>query len=132
MKIHFWMHNPRNVSKKPHAFAIGEVSRIETIVINASNNYIKIEGVLFSSKSELTAIAINDGFRNWQEMKEFFPRNVTFLQVTFHRKIWRMLIKDYILEFVLEVIVLKWRDLIWEVRELSHNQNSILRKEVSN
>lgn len=73
MKIHFWMHNPRNVSKKPHAFAIGEVSRIETIVINASNNYIKIEGVLFSSKSELTAIAINDGFRNWQEMKEFFP-----------------------------------------------------------
>jgi hypothetical protein len=73
-KIHFWRGNPRNTrgKTKPYQFGTGEVSRIEEVKINPHLNYVVIDGVEFSAKGELNAIAINDGFENWEEMKTFF------------------------------------------------------------
>ena len=73
-KIHFWRGNPRNTRglNKPYQFGLGEVSRIESIKINTHTDTIDIDGVRFQSKGELDAIAKNDGFDSWQEMREFF------------------------------------------------------------
>lgn len=73
-KIHFWFGNPRNIKSKnkPYQFGEGIVSRLEKIKINPHLNYIVIDGVEFRAKGELDAIAINDGFENWEEMKTFF------------------------------------------------------------
>ena len=73
-KIHFWRGNPRNTrgKEKPYQFGTGEVSRIEEVKINPHLNYVVIDGVEFCAKGELDAIAINDGFENWEEMKTFF------------------------------------------------------------
>lgn len=73
-KIHFWLGNPRNTrgKNKPYQFGLGEVSRIESIKINTHTDTIDIDGVRFQSKGELDAIAKNDGFDSWQEMREFF------------------------------------------------------------
>jgi len=73
-KIHFWRGNPRNTKSynKSYQFGTGEVSRIEKVKINPHLNYIVIDCVEFRAKGELDAIAINEGFENWKEMKSFF------------------------------------------------------------
>lgn len=73
-KIHFWLGNPRNTrgKNKPYQFGLGEVSRIESIIINTHTDTIYIGEAKFKSKVELDAIAKNDGFDSWQEMKCFF------------------------------------------------------------
>lgn len=73
MKIHFWMHNPRNVSKKPHAFAIGEVLTVLDITISSKTNAIIAGNGTYRSLSYLDEIAKNDGFQDWEDMKRFFP-----------------------------------------------------------
>lgn len=75
MPIHFWNGNPRNKRCKqtPYRFGVGEVSRIEDVEINPCFNYVIIGGIKFASQGELDAIAINEGFKSWEEMKLVFP-----------------------------------------------------------
>lgn len=74
MKIHFWNGNPRNTrgKNKPYQFGAGIVERIEPIKIYPSKDLIVINGYEFKHPQELKNIAVNDGFENWEEMKEFF------------------------------------------------------------
>jgi hypothetical protein len=82
-KIQFWMHNPRNVSKKPHQFATGAVLDVEDIFIYPEQNTIRIRGQYYKNNTkELDKIAKKDGFQDWEDMKLFFPEN-------FHgKRIW--------------------------------------------
>ncbi len=80
-KIHFWFRNPRNTKgkEKPYQFGTGEVSRVETIRID----FAILEGrqldtvyigddIILQSEAELNALAENDGFDNWWQMKLWF------------------------------------------------------------
>lgn len=82
-KIHFWMHNPRNVKKNPHCFAIGKVNKISYIEIEPTAEWIaikdendKIIDFLFF-QSELDNFAKKEGFENWEDMKTFFTEPFT-------------------------------------------------------
>ena len=79
-KIHFWLGNPRNTrgKNKPHQFGTGVVARIEPIVIFPHSNLIKIDGVKYEEIESLNEIAINDGFKDWEEMKQFFGNEEWF------------------------------------------------------
>lgn len=81
-KIHFWLGNPRNTrgKNKPYQFGVGEVSRVEILIkITAcpeewQNDVVYIgEDAVLKADEELNALAINDGFESWAEMREFFP-----------------------------------------------------------
>ena len=81
MKIHFWHGNPRNTrgKVKPYQFAMGEVSRVENIIIDFAIHedwqsdivYIGAD-ITLKAEGELNALAVNDGFENWIEMKKWF------------------------------------------------------------
>lgn len=78
--IQFWNGNPRNVhsKNKPHQFGTGICSRVENIVMNfqmsAEDNpdSVTIGETHLKSMEELNALAINDGFDNWSQMRIFF------------------------------------------------------------
>jgi len=77
MKIHFWRGNPRNVKNNPYQFAEGLVVDIAQIQIFPNHNQVLIsfdsdKYSVFSTKEVLNDIARNDGFENWEEMKEWF------------------------------------------------------------
>jgi len=73
MKIHFWKDNPRNITKKPYQFAIGTVKNVYPVEINTALNFIIINGVTYDKQHILNKIAENDGFKDWEDMKTFFP-----------------------------------------------------------
>jgi hypothetical protein len=75
--IQFWSGNPRNVNakNKPHQFGTGVCSRILPIEIYPNKNEIIIEGYKYNNTEVLNKIAINDGFKNWEEMKTFFTED---------------------------------------------------------
>jgi thymidylate kinase len=75
MKIHFWKGNPRNVTKNPYQFAESVVYKVSNIEIFPSQNRIQIQDHYFDSRCALNDIARNDGFKLWEEMKEFFPED---------------------------------------------------------
>lgn len=79
--IQFWMGNPRNVhaKNKPHQFGTGVCSRVETIrmYFDISEDWqtdsVNIGNDIFlKTKDELNALAVNDGFENWSQMKLWF------------------------------------------------------------
>jgi hypothetical protein len=70
--IHFWLHNPRNIKLKPYQFAKGVVSFVCPIEIFPAKDEIYITGHLINDPLLLNKVAINDGFKDWNEMKEFF------------------------------------------------------------
>lgn len=78
--IQFWNGNPRNVhsKNKPHQFGTGVCSRVETIFMQFQMSaedfpdMVKIGETILESKEELNALAINDGFDNWEQMRIFF------------------------------------------------------------
>jgi hypothetical protein len=74
-KIHFWFGNPRNTrgKKKPFHFGLGEVSKVDKIVISKDSVYIG-EKKLYTEQ-ELSELAVNDGFENWQQMKSWFIKD---------------------------------------------------------
>ncbi len=78
MKIHFWLHNPRNVKQNPHTFANGKVISVFDIWILPDNDYVLVMStginykVEFKTQSALNAFAINDGFDSWEDMKKWF------------------------------------------------------------
>jgi hypothetical protein len=80
MTIHFWRGNPRNVKSKPYKFGVGIVYEIANIEIYPCKNIVKIsfnkQSNQITSKEELNNLAINDGFDNWEEMKEFFNKDI--------------------------------------------------------
>ena len=80
-KIHFWLGNPRNTRRKtkPYQFGIGECSRVETIRMDFAvpedwqNDIVYIgDDIILKSDDELNALAENDGFDNWFQMKNWF------------------------------------------------------------
>ena len=80
-KIHFWLGNPRNTRGKikPYQFGVGEVSRVEAIRMDFSisedlqSDVVSIgKDIRLKSEDELNALAINDGFENWGQMKQWF------------------------------------------------------------
>jgi hypothetical protein len=78
--IQFWNGNPRNVhsKNKPNQFGTGVCSRVETIFMQFQKSakdftdMVKIGETILESKEELNALAINDGFDNWEQMRIFF------------------------------------------------------------
>lgn len=80
-KIHFWIGNPRNTrgKNKPYQFGEGICSRVETIKMTFSIpedwqiDEVKIgEDIILKTDDELNALAVNDGFENWSQMKLWF------------------------------------------------------------
>lgn len=78
-KIHFWLGNPRNTrgKTKPYQFGVGEVSRVETIRMDFAEDWQQDivyigDDIVLKSASELKALAENDGFDNWIQMKLWF------------------------------------------------------------
>lgn len=78
--IQFWRGNPRNTRGKikSYQFGTGFVSRIETIQMNFqvypydNTDAVMIGDVILNKIEELNALAVNDGFNNWDEMRCFF------------------------------------------------------------
>ena len=78
--IQFWMGNPRNThaKTKPYQFGKGVCSRIETIFMSFQMSVddfpdtVRIGETMLETKEELHALAINDGFDNWEQMRIFF------------------------------------------------------------
>ena len=84
MKIHFWLGNPRNVhaKNKPHQFGNGICSRVETVRIEFKDlhpleihDIVRIGPYVLETSQELDALAKNDGFNNWSEMREWFDND---------------------------------------------------------
>ncbi len=80
-KIHFWLGNPPNTrgKNKPYQFGVGEVSRVETIRMDFAcdedwqNDIVYIgDDIKLKTSEELNALAVNEGFENWQQMKHWF------------------------------------------------------------
>ncbi|MCB0508678.1 MAG: hypothetical protein KDD21_10300 [Bacteroidetes bacterium] len=80
-KIHFWLGNPRNTrgKNKPHQFGTGICSRLETIRMDfaipedGQTDEVKIgNDIILKTYDELNALAVNDGFQNWGQMKLWF------------------------------------------------------------
>lgn len=79
--IQFWLGSPRNVhaKNKPRQFGYGECTRVEKVKMlfhekNDLNLYdiVLVGATELSSWEELTALAKNDGFNSWEEMKQWF------------------------------------------------------------
>lgn len=79
--IQFWMGNPRNIhaKNKPHQFGTGVCSRVETIRMDFAipedwqEDVVYIgENIKLKTLDELNALAVNDGFENWSQMKHWF------------------------------------------------------------
>lgn len=80
-KIHFWLGNPRNTrgKTKPYQFGIGEVSKVETIRMDFAipedwqQDIVFIgDDIVLKTIDALNALAENDGFDNWAQMKLWF------------------------------------------------------------
>lgn len=80
MTIQFWRGNPRNVKNNPYQFGTGVVDRVADIGIFPKKDIVIIlfSGVIFvkvNSRDELNRFAVNDGFKDWEEMKEWFTED---------------------------------------------------------
>lgn len=95
MKIHFWLGNPRNTrtKNKPHPFGEGVVSELAFIKIRPKNNIVKISydqvnWGTFSDNQSLNDIAVNDGFENWEQMKDFFANDFEGKMIFWKDCVW--------------------------------------------
>ena len=72
MKIHFWMHNPRNVKKNPYTFGEGVVYAVREIDL-LDSSFILQTHAMFPWDSDLgKLLAKRDGFDSVDEMKAYF------------------------------------------------------------
>ena len=81
-KIHFWRGNPRNVKLNPYGFGTGICRDVQSIEIYPAKNMVKIAAlddkenhVIYTDTEDLNALAVNDGFSDWQQMKAFFTED---------------------------------------------------------
>ena len=81
MTIHFWRGNPRNTKgkNKPYQFGLGKAERVEEIRMDFQNCSLDNPDMVFigndiclKSENELNALAQNDGFENWSQMRLWF------------------------------------------------------------
>lgn len=74
MKIHFWKGNPRNTrgKNKPYQFGEGICDKVLPVEINTGANYVQVYGIRIESKEGLDFFAKNDGFADWEDLKEWF------------------------------------------------------------
>jgi len=77
MNIHFWRGNPRNVKSKPYQFGKGKCIHVAFIEIYPNVNIVKIshDGINYDTFNKIDALddlANNDGFMDWEHMKEWF------------------------------------------------------------
>lgn len=88
--IQFWNGNPRNVhaKNKPHQFGTGVCSRIEPIAIYPNENKIILVLEEITNTECLNAIAINDGFESWVEMKTFFKEDFVGKMIFWKDCVW--------------------------------------------
>lgn len=78
--IQFWFGNPRNIhTKNSHQFGTGLCSRVETIRIDFAveeewqHDTVYIgDNIVLKKPEELKALAINDGFETWSQMRLWF------------------------------------------------------------
>ncbi len=75
-KLQLWLHNPRNVSKKPRQFAIAECESVDEIEIDFQLNVVKVippkQKCYYMAGSSLIWFSLNDGFDSWDHLKRFF------------------------------------------------------------
>jgi len=89
MSIQFWMGNPRNVKNNPYQFGTGYVSMVRNIEIFPNLNIIGFIGCKMSDEKRLNFIAKSDGFKDWDEMKEFFKEDFTGKLIYWEKCVWK-------------------------------------------
>lgn len=80
MTIKFWMGSPMNVKNNPYQFGKGVVDRVARIDIFPKRDIVIIlfSGEIFekiTSRDELNRLAVNDGFKDWEDMKTWFTED---------------------------------------------------------
>ncbi len=85
-KIHHWMHNPRNVHKKPYFFLLNECTGTQPIVILPEKWRILVDternGKIWRSVIDWRTLAINDGFNtNPDEFWNWFTKPSDDLEI---------------------------------------------------
>jgi len=78
MKIHMWLHNPRNVSKHPHQFLTNQclsIQRIRIMPTSRSINILRSEYIHILNSIEIKELAINDGFESDHEFWQWFKKD---------------------------------------------------------
>jgi len=78
-KIHFWKGNPRNKHQLPYQFQSGICTDVKFVMLDFIENDVlvlstKFKGTnkLLTGISKLDEFAVNDGFENWECMKQWF------------------------------------------------------------
>lgn len=78
MKIQFWNGNPRNVKAKPHQFESGICTDVKEIIFDFVHSEILIlqsknsDRLIFNGITDLNEFSRNDGFEDWQSLKQWF------------------------------------------------------------
>lgn len=87
--LQLWRNNPRNVSKNPYQFATAVCKAVDELeLIPEENKVIHITSTHIGCNvryeiRELNSFAQRDGFRNWSEMKKFFPERCVKYRIWF-------------------------------------------------
>ena len=78
-KIEFWHGFPRVKKSNSYQFGEGFCNRVELVSIFPQINRIinHTTGIISQGKESLNQFAINDGFKDWAEMKGFFKEDFT-------------------------------------------------------
>ena len=82
MTIQFWRGNPRNVKSNPYQFGTGVVEKVLLIEIFPNKDMVRLSFdrnifATITSAHKLNQLAVNDGFKDWEEMKEWFTEDFT-------------------------------------------------------
>ena len=88
-KIHFWNGNPRNVKAKPHQFQSGICTDVESITLDFKNDNVFFVGgiAIIKDIDKLDKFAKNDGFENWNLMKDWFFENYEGKKIFFRMRL---------------------------------------------
>ena len=81
MKIHLWLHNPRNKSKNPYCFGNEKCISIQYIGIEPFKRQIGVDGNYLTS-GQIQRLIKNDGFDDEREFWEWF--NKPFYGIIIH------------------------------------------------
>ena len=103
MKIHFWKGNPRNTKSNPHQFGEGVCTDVRFIEIDFEKDSIYIlnrldfenfkdgevpNAIFIFDFKERNEFAQNDGFKNWNSLKEWFQRGKYYSPVFYGKIIY--------------------------------------------
>lgn len=74
MKIQFYSGFPRVKRSNPYQFGTGVCDRVELVSIFPKINRVMIHkiGLILQDRQSLNEFAVCDGFKDWNEMKQFF------------------------------------------------------------